>query len=61
MKLGESGNYSQVPSIVLANKDVLFGNIKEIYQFHSKLVMIITIFLIISKNWNDFVNKNTLY
>jgi hypothetical protein len=39
MKLNDLTCNSQVSSIVLANKEVLFGNIVEIYQFHSKLVI----------------------
>lgn len=36
MKISDSNNYSQLPSIVSANKEILFGNIKDIYQFHNK-------------------------
>ena len=36
MKLSDSNNYSHIPSIVLANKEILFGNIRDIYQFHNK-------------------------
>jgi guanine nucleotide exchange factor MCF2 len=35
-KINDSNNHSQIPSIVLANLDILFGNIKEIYVFHSR-------------------------
>lgn len=39
-KLSDSNNFSQVPSILSANKEILFGNIKEIYNFHNKLVFV---------------------
>jgi hypothetical protein len=35
----DNNNNSQLPSIVASNKEILFGNIKEIYQFHSKLFL----------------------
>jgi hypothetical protein len=31
--------HGQVPNIVLANKDILFGNIEDIYQFHSQIFL----------------------
>jgi hypothetical protein len=45
MKLNDLTCNSQVSSIVLANKEVLFGNIVEIYQFHSKLVIFFSFIL----------------
>ena len=38
-KLSDSNNMTQIPNIVSINKDILFGNIREIYQFHSKLFL----------------------
>lgn len=34
--LNDPENQSLVPQFVLLNKDILFGNIREIYNFHSK-------------------------
>ena len=38
-KINDPINHSQIPSIVLANQEILFGNIKEIYMFHSKIFL----------------------
>ncbi len=38
-KFNDPSYFNQIPTIVLANKDILFGNIRDIYQFHNKIFL----------------------
>jgi hypothetical protein len=36
LKLYDPNNYSLISKQILANREILFGNIQDIYQFHNK-------------------------
>ncbi len=36
LKLYDPNNYSLISKQILANREILFGNIQDIYEFHNK-------------------------
>ena len=36
LKLYDPSNYPLISKQILANREILFGNIQDIYQFHNK-------------------------
>ncbi len=34
-----SDYFSQIPPVVFNNKEILFGNVQEIYQFHNQFFL----------------------